>query len=146
MGRFEAFETKLIVWITEQRKLGHILDGRRINNQALLLAEEEHIIGFKASNGWRDRMLFRNNVALRRVTHSGSKLPDVDKLVDIIVNFFKACKTALSGEILLKRNEVFSMDESMVRLDDPESKTYTHRGKGLLEIFVLSPEIIRNFL
>ena len=74
---------------------------------------------------WLSGFLFRSGLALGRVTHSGSKLPDDCK--ETIEDFFSSSKSAiddlpsqaLRDDQAIPRQLVYSADESYVRLDDP---------------------------
>lgn len=109
--------------IDESRANGACLSGKCIKTKSLAIAKELGLVNFKASSGWLDKFLKRNNLVLRRISSRGRALPT--NSVDVIRRFIEK-----SNDVNSKRSldKIYNFDESTIYLDSPENYTYEKRG------------------
>ncbi|CAF0794025.1 unnamed protein product [Brachionus calyciflorus] len=128
---YPELESTVFQWIKEKRESGICLQDYQIQNQAMIIKNE---IGadekFSASRGWLYGFLTRNNLSLRRVSTTGLDLPKDTR--DVVSNFICECEDLVG---FLKRihgadfrKRFFNMDETAIRLDEPNNYTYEITG------------------
>jgi hypothetical protein len=65
VGRYHTIEDVLIQEVREARHRGECVSGKVIKEQAKLIAADQHIAAFAASQGWLVGFLYRHRLVLR---------------------------------------------------------------------------------
>ena len=87
-GVFPLMEDEVVAWIRDLRKKGVTVSGGMIQRKARICFEElysSETFTFKASNGWLDRFIKRQDLSCRVVTSTGQKVPS--NVADLFISF-----------------------------------------------------------
>lgn len=127
--KFPDVETALVEWIKKCRDDRITVDGSFVQRKAIELFEE--IKGnsaegqFKASKGWLDRFLKRNELCSRVVTSQGQKVPPNSR--ELAVSFVEECGKACA-EKSYPLYGIANFDETPLWFDMPANRTIDFRG------------------
>ncbi|EFO94061.1 hypothetical protein CRE_27869 [Caenorhabditis remanei] len=111
------FDENLSAWVREKRAKKLRVTRRMIQQRARECSD------FKASNGWLERFLKRNNLVSRRPTTVCQKVPA--EFLEKVINFILYIEKRMSEK---KYSFVYACDETAVYLDFSKSLTVEERG------------------
>lgn len=125
----DELENELLEWILETREKSLRVSRKMIKKKAIELfpgCTDSRNINFRASNGWLDKFLKRNNLSQRRRTTLAQKDPsDMNKKIATFI----AYNSMIRKKYKISDNNIIAMDETSAWFDMPSSTTIDQKGK-----------------
>lgn len=117
----EEINNLCLEWFKDCMSRRIVVSGPLLKTRALKYASDLGVASFKASNGWLDSFVKRNNIVFG--SQSGER-GDVD--CNVIEKWHDQLKTLCQG---YKEEDIFNMDESGIFFRDTTKKTFHLKGK-----------------
>lgn len=127
-------EEELANWVCDQRKNYCRVTRKSISIKALSLSNN---LEFKASRGWVDKFLKRNDFVPRQRTTTGQQLPE--NVNEKLISFINYCQS-LRNSKCLRPSDIGNMDETAIWVDMPGNKTIDIKGVKTVPIMTTGHE------
>lgn len=127
----EEIDDGLFEFLQEERAAGRAVSNRLLQEQARKLASEAKLGNFNASSQYLSRWKKRFNVSLRAATNDSQKLP-IDHAE--AVSAFRRTVGTLRLQHDYSDFSIANMDQTMVRMDQPASRTNNVAGEASIRI------------
>lgn len=131
---YDDMEMALNAWVCDNRQNGYIVTRNAIRIKAKILAKERKFQvpdTFKASAGWCNRFMRRNNLSIRQRTHIAQKLP---KDLEIKVTSFQKFVLNERNQFNYELAQIGNMDETPMCFDMPGNSTVNTIGESTVTI------------
>ena len=131
-------ENDVADWVLQEREAYHRVTRKGIAQQAKKLSLEcATSQDFKASRGWVDKFLRRNNFCIRQKTTTGQRLPP--ELTDKVTLFVKFCHQQRL-RYNLNASGIGNMDETAIWADMPSTTSVEQKGAKTVPILTTGHE------
>ena len=130
-------ELKLTEWIAVERAEYHRVTRKRIAAKAMELANYPN---FKASRGWVDKFMRRNDFVIRQRTTTGQRLPP--QLSQKVSSFVQFC-LKMRMKYKLEAGAIGNMDETAIWADMPGGRTVENKGTKTVPVLTTGHEKVR---
>lgn len=127
----EELDDALFEFFEKERENGFAVSNRMLEEEALKIATSLGILEFKASSMYIKRWKKRFNVSMRRGTNESQKLPD--DYVEAANGFLQTVRSLRIKNDYTYFN-ICNMDQTMVRFDEPYSRTNEVVGNKTIRI------------
>lgn len=127
----EELDDALFEFFEKERENGFAVSNRMLEDEALKIAASIGLLEFKASSMYIKRWKKRFNISMRRGTNESQKLPD--DYVEAASSFLKTIRSFRIKNDYTHFN-MCNMDQTMVRFDEPYSRTNDIVGKNSIRI------------
>ncbi|RWR99058.1 pogo transposable element with KRAB domain-like protein, partial [Dinothrombium tinctorium] len=134
-------EKQLKTWFEDQRRNGLSVGYNDLTSKAReIFQKTKERSEFKASNGWLERFLKRNNISMRQATSIGQKIPaNASELARSFLKFINDYKEKNSTNDIIFAN----MDEVPIWFDMPHCRSYDIKGSKNIKIKTTGNEKLR---
>lgn len=127
----EEVDDGLFEFLQEERAAGRAVSNRLLQEKAMQLASEAKLGNFNASHQYLSRWKKRFNVSLRAATSDSQKLP-IDHAE--AVSAFRRSVGMLRLQHDYSDHSIANMDQTMVRMDEPATRTNNITGEASIRI------------